>query len=358
MVLVDSGYLLGAAATEVAPSADAVPSRKQLKVNHQALIEAIIAEAHRQSGLPVLRVIWYDAAEDGRPTQAHRALQVLPDVKIRLGTLARHEGRVIQKGVDALIQKDLTTLARNHAVCDVMLISGDADLVPGVEEAQEHGVKVHLWGVEAGAAEYNQSLNLMAAADRRWVISTQWLAGLIHLQPPDPTRTNGVVKANPPLPNLAVTTPAADDAAAEDHHTTTSDLEPESGLATPADLARLADTFAQTHSRNMPEFTTSPPLPRLREITSGRQAWKDNEDDATAGELSPADVGDRYGRRWVSRATGEQHRELKHQHPLLPKHIDTELLKYAIRLGVDTWEDDEAKVTVRRAAWEAVLADR
>lgn len=87
----------------------------------------------------------------------------------------KRDGRVQQKGVDSYLQRDLTALARNRAVADAVLVGGDEDLRRALEEAQDYGTRVHLWGVEAAAPEYNQSQSLIAKADRRWVIPGEWV---------------------------------------------------------------------------------------------------------------------------------------------------------------------------------------
>ncbi|OFW21053.1 MAG: hypothetical protein A3H97_04770 [Acidobacteria bacterium RIFCSPLOWO2_02_FULL_65_29] len=84
----------------------------------------------------------------------------LPDVKVRLG-FVNTVGE--QKGVDSLIVTDMITLARNHAMCDTVLLSGDEDVRVGVQQAQEFGVRVHLLGVKP--ARGSQSLLLMQEAD-------------------------------------------------------------------------------------------------------------------------------------------------------------------------------------------------
>jgi hypothetical protein len=115
----------------------------------------------------------------------HRTLRVLPDVKVRLGEMVLRSGRVQQKGVDSYLQRDLTTLARNKAVADVVLLGGDKDLRRALEEAQDHGTRAHLWGVEAAAPEYNQSQSLIAEADRRWVIPAEWIKRYVRLRVSD-----------------------------------------------------------------------------------------------------------------------------------------------------------------------------
>lgn len=89
-ILVDAGYLLGAAGTLVARD----PDRSALEVDHAKLADALIHEAEVQTGLPVLRLLWYDGAFNSRPGPEHRTLRVLADVKVRLGELVVRAGRL------------------------------------------------------------------------------------------------------------------------------------------------------------------------------------------------------------------------------------------------------------------------
>jgi uncharacterized LabA/DUF88 family protein len=311
-VLVDARYLLGAAGTLVAGDAD----RSALEVDYTLLAQELIREAESQTGLPVLRLLCYDGAFNLQPTSEHRTLRVLPDVKVRLGELVNRGGRVQQEGVDSYLQRDLITLARNHAVADVVLLGGDEDLRRALEEAQDYGTRVHLWGVEAAAPEYNQSQSLIAEADRRWVIPADWIKQYVRM------------RAAEPEPSLA-----ASDASAVDRQSTeaaperqapepstgaevaSSDVTAVRPAASPADLARLASAYDKS-AATLPAETgrgwtvheaVHDLVPRLRDITSGAQAWQDNEQDATAaGGGTPADLGATFGARWVARATGQQ----------------------------------------------------
>ena len=73
-----------------------------------------------------------------------------------------------QKGVDSLIVTDLIELARNHAISDAILLSGDEDVRIGVQIAQSFGVRVHLFGIEPGVN--NQSRLLRQESDT----TTEW----------------------------------------------------------------------------------------------------------------------------------------------------------------------------------------
>jgi uncharacterized LabA/DUF88 family protein len=368
VVLVDAGYLLGAAASLLcdAPAAgQRRPGRAALTVNYDSLIAAIGLEAIAQSGIPLLRILWYDGAPDARPTRDHRTLAILPDVKVRLGMLVQRDGKTEQKGVDSYLQRDMTALARNQAAADLILIGGDEDLRRGVEEAQDHGVKVHLWGVEAAAAQYNQALSLIAEADRRWVISAAWIAP--HVSVPMGDANDTLVETESPkvsavkIPVSPV--PGERDGDTRVFKTIISPMPSPQTVAkptefaklvaaTPADLAKLAAQI-NTHGARPTPLPPAPTngIPLLRELTNDRQEWEDNEEDATSGALTPDGAGARFARRWIRRATPDQVQQLHALAPALPRHLDGELLRFAYDQGIDTWaEDESAKFAVRAAA--------
>lgn len=85
----------------------------------------------------ILRVYWYDGAKT--KTQDQMNIESLDDFKLRLGHIntAGH-----QKAVDGLIITDLIGLAQNKAISDAIIVSGDADLTPGVVTAQNLGIRV------------------------------------------------------------------------------------------------------------------------------------------------------------------------------------------------------------------------
>src|SRR5699024_1866279 len=328
-VLVDAGYLLGAASTLLTGGSE---GRNQLRPDYSAMVDAVKQLAEDQSELPVLRIYWCDAARERQPTPAHRTLRVLPDVKVRLGKLAtRDDGRIEQKGVDADLHADLTSLARHRAVTDVVLLTGDEDLRRAVEEAQAYGVRIHLWAVEAATPAFNQSPELIAAVDRRYVLTRDWISQYIGVssstdgdQPTwetSPYRgTQGSVTVTRPSPMDMPTRPGPPPAM------------PAPGIGGGGNMQ----------------------FPRLHEITSRAQEWRDNEDDATTVVGEPYEVGYVYGTRWSQRVRSAQHSALAADRPQIPRHVDGDLLRYAERIGVDTWENEEAKRAVRHGFWKAV----
>ncbi|KZX21587.1 NYN domain protein [Rathayibacter tanaceti] len=132
---VDAGYLIAAAATRVTGSS----IRRGISVDYTVLLADLIALVEQRSGLPLLRVYWYDAARDGKATSAQEEISLLPRVKLRLGRIGV-DGE--QKGVDLRIGLDMVGHSRTGAVDTMYLLSGDDDLTEAVDEAQAQGVQV------------------------------------------------------------------------------------------------------------------------------------------------------------------------------------------------------------------------
>jgi len=159
-VFVDAGYFY-ASASELLFGA---PLRRgELRLANAEFAHYLAQVAETIGGCPLLRIYWYDGTNSG-PTAAHLAMAYLDNVKLRLG-FVNQSGE--QKGVDGLIFSDLTNLARNRAISDALLLAGDEDLRVGVQQAQEHGIRVHLLGVEPKDPSGNQSAALQREADTR-----------------------------------------------------------------------------------------------------------------------------------------------------------------------------------------------
>lgn len=155
-VFVDAGYLFAAGSKLIAQEKLA---RGELHLDYDALLKLLAALVAEVTALPLLRVYWYDGTATG-PTPQQLALSYRPNVKLRLG-FVNQQGQ--QKGVDSLVVTDLINLARNRAMADVLLMTGDEDIRVGVQQAQEFGVRVHLLGI--APARENQSGFLVQEAD-------------------------------------------------------------------------------------------------------------------------------------------------------------------------------------------------
>jgi uncharacterized LabA/DUF88 family protein len=159
-VFVDAGYFYASASELLFGT----PLRRgELRLANAEFAQYLAQVAETIGGCPLLRIYWYDGTNSG-PTAAHLAMAYLDNVKLRLG-FVNQSGE--QKGVDGLIFSDLTNLARNRAISDALLLAGDEDLRVGVQQAQEHGIRVHLLGVEPKDPSGNQSAALQREADTR-----------------------------------------------------------------------------------------------------------------------------------------------------------------------------------------------
>jgi uncharacterized LabA/DUF88 family protein len=155
-VFVDAGYLF--AQGSVLLFGEKL-SRGRLELNYEAIARSLRQHAEDVSGLKLLRIYWYDGTSTG-PTAQHSSLAYLDSVKVRLG-FVNSNGE--QKGVDSLIVTDMIALARNRAMSDAVLLSGDEDLRVGVQQAQDFGVRVHLLGIKPSKG--SQSVFLIQEAD-------------------------------------------------------------------------------------------------------------------------------------------------------------------------------------------------
>lgn len=174
-VLVDAGYLFA----EGGKLCCGTPARGRSALRPFLAVELLQKVALETTQLPVLRTYWYDGARDGIRTQEQREVAGLPNVKLRLGRLNASNK---QKGVDALIYRDLITLAQHRAISDAVLLSGDEDLREGVRAAQDYGVRVVLVGIAcADGNGHNQSEELVLDADHLAVLSKPQLETDVHV---------------------------------------------------------------------------------------------------------------------------------------------------------------------------------
>lgn len=156
-LFVDAGYLYA----EGGKLCCGTPSRLGFTLDVANFNLMLRELAQERCGLNVLRTYWYDGARDGIRTAAHQEIAALPNVKIRLGGI-NHQGQ--QKGVDALVYRDLMTLAHAHAISDAFILAGDEDVREGVRTAQDQGVRVTVIGIDS-PIEVNQSRELVFEAD-------------------------------------------------------------------------------------------------------------------------------------------------------------------------------------------------
>lgn len=234
-IFVDAGYLFAQGSTCLT---GAGKKRTDLKLNETAAIAELTSVAKsRADGASLLRIYWYDGVVGFKgPTLQQTDLANLDNVKLRLG-LVNSYGQ--QKGVDSLIVTDLIELARNQAITDALLLSGDEDVRIGVQIAQNFGVRIHLLGIHPSRGSQSKHLIQEADTTAEWDKAT--VAKFLSVLAPVPAPTVVVAALGSPAsggsPTTAATMPASAAAA----------------LA-PAAIGPLVDTVAETmaHSLDTP----------------------------------------------------------------------------------------------------------
>ncbi|WP_229068853.1 NYN domain-containing protein [Actinoplanes sp. DH11] len=272
----DVGYLLSATAVRVTGTS----FRNGIEVDYESLIDALVQQAEALSGLPVLRVHWYDSARDGVPDIQQQLIGELSNVKLRLGRFGR-EGQ--QKGVDLRIGLDLVTHARNGAADVFILVSGDDDLTEAVEEAQAHGVQVILLAVpDAKDKPHAISRHLIRAAD-----------GLKTIFPETIDQTVTKVEVQGWRPRAKATPNGVTSQGGSYAHRTSAVLESgatigsePAGSATDEDPAYLAEQIDSVVTNVLATFRRSATAEALTELMAGRPSIPRDIDKALLTDLS------------------------------------------------------------------------
>ena len=141
LVFVDTSYLLASFYNSWETGA-----RSQLEIDLPEVVNNLSGMITQQLHQPIHRQFWYDGIPDSGPHRYQRALRTCDGVQLRTGQLIEWGERRTQKGVDTRLVADIVVNAMRGQCTDFVLVSGDADMIPGVEEATNAGIRVHLYG--------------------------------------------------------------------------------------------------------------------------------------------------------------------------------------------------------------------
>lgn len=377
-VYVDAGYLLAATATRVTGTS----LRSGVEVDHRALIDALVAQAQQDSGLPLLRVNWYDSGTrpGGLPDYVQEQIGLTPRVKLRLG---RRSLAGEQKGVDLRIGLDLATHGRQRVVDVIYLVTGDDDLTEAVEEAQSHGVQVSILAVPNHAGRpLAVARHLQRAADGVLLIDGGAIDAAVrtksippellpHSEGPEPAET-AAPEESPVGAEHPSRTPTPDDAGAP----TTQDERPRAqpGILDPAsanDPATAADGPAPTGPTEQatdpgPAAASPTPKPSVFAAKKPTQvvppkpstsAWVAAQPDQATDEITAEDIAHvvhQVVEGWCKLASPQMLAELKQARPTIPSDLDRALLvDLSARAGVYDIPD-AARHDLRERFWAVV----
>src|SRR6201995_1230613 len=202
-LFVDASYVLadGAMAVHGARRGESV------SWDYEGLVQLLSGLARERTGLPLLRCYWYEATVDGRRTPEQDAIADIPGIKLRVAKI--RPGR--REGVETEIHRDLTTLARNNAINDALVLSAEEDLAQVIADVQDLGMRVTLVHI-AVDGNWTISRALRQESDDIIEIGGDHLGasgGLIAGAEPAHLDEDGDLAAVRPLANGHSTAPAA-----------------------------------------------------------------------------------------------------------------------------------------------------
>ncbi|CAM2847375.1 NYN domain-containing protein [Prescottella defluvii] len=320
---VDAGYLLASAATRVTGTS----LRAGIHVDYSTMINSLVDVAEARSGLPVLRVHWYDSARNGVPDAQQERIGELSKVKLRLGRFGVNGE---QKGVDLRIGLDLVAHARNGASDVFFLVSGDDDLAEAVEDAQVHGVQVVVLAVPTvGGKPHGVSRHLIRAADELDSIDGAAIDAAVMKVDRQP-----VPETAAPAPTTAPPTPAA-----------VPGPRPRPSVRTPLDLASMPHGPAAPRPTSVLAYSVSTGSP-------GRGLAGYGDDEHHEQDRLVDEVVMRVIASFQESATSDAKLELQRARPSIPRDIDRALLLDASDVMQKYDLDEGIRYRLRARFWE------
>jgi len=157
-LFVDANYALAEGALAV----HGTRNRDSVTWDYAGLLKLLGSLSRDRTGLQLLRCYWYDTpAADGSRAGEHDTLADIPGVKLRLSRLRPNR----KEDVEAEIRRDLTALARNRAISDVIIVSAEEDLAPVVAEVQDLGIRTVLLHIAATDGDWTSARALRQEFD-------------------------------------------------------------------------------------------------------------------------------------------------------------------------------------------------
>ena len=374
LVFVDTSYLLASFYNSWETGA-----RSQLEIDLPEVVNNLAGMITQQLNQPIHRQFWYDGIPDSGPHRYQRALRTCDGVQLRTGQLIEWGERRTQKGVDTRLVADIVVNAMRGQYTDFVLVSGDADMIPGVEEATNAGIRVHLYGFgwDSMSSALRHACDSTTILDPREdfaeAMQLQVLEGplppTIRERPMDdageeldegmcdvprpdgeqPLSASAADAGSEPLPEntddrvdseLSALAEEAEDSPTEAETTAEADASrSEPGESEPAESETSAAPRG-THSgppspaqlanatpRSMPKPSMMAPRRKLRSryVPLPEEVW------TSSGFQTPFDVGQQYATWWYDNAASSEQRDKAHMLSGggLPPEIDRPLLQFA-----------------------------
>ncbi|AVZ41311.1 MULTISPECIES: NYN domain-containing protein [unclassified Dietzia] len=409
LVLVDTSYLLASFYNSWEEGA-----RGQLEISLATVVHRLDQVAHSLVDQPVQRQNWYDGIPDSGPHRYQRTLRVIEGVQLRAGQLIEWGERRTQKAVDTLLVADMIQAAYKGQCSDMVLVTGDADMIPGVRVAVDAGVRMHLvgfgWDSISSALRHacDTTLVLDPRTDFHDAMQIRVLEGPIPPKvrssserptapgddgsEPEGEESVGMVEVDL-RPDRASATSVADEA-----RLTIADEEraadAEEQAADAQDCAAIAERGVRSGPGSAPVETEtvadpgedqspspSPGRPQVEASTPGAQPNGSSRPSpsmmaphrrplrskfvplseevwTSSGEQTPFDVGQQYATWWYEQAATEEQRDQAHllSGGVLPPAVDRPLLQFACQMLNEFTLTEAQRVRLRDGFHEGIRA--
>ena len=356
LVFVDTSYLLASFYNSWETGA-----RAQLEIDLPEVVSTMGGMIEEQLGNPIQRQYWYDGIPDTGPHRYQRALRTCEGVQLRTGQLIEWGERRTQKGVDTRLVADMVMAAVKNQFTDFVLVSGDADMIPGAQTAVDNGIRVHLYGFgwDSMSAALRHTCDSTTILDPREdfadSMELQVLEGPLPPVVRDPAqKAEGAEEelpvteqceeceepsevetafGTPEKPTPAPTPKPAPPQGSQQAQAATPEEQEKPTAGTekaPIEGAEATDQSApndQSAPKPAPKPSMMAPRRKLRSkyVPLPEEVW------SSAGFQSPFDVGQQYASWWFDNAANSEQRDQAHllSGGGLPPEIDRPLLQFA-----------------------------
>ena len=372
LVFVDTSYLLASFYNSWE-----IGARAQLEIDLPEVVTVLGNMIQTQLDQPVQRQLWYDGIPESGPHRYQRALRTCDGVQLRAGQLIEWGERRTQKAVDTRLVADMVLASVKGHCSDIVLVSGDADMIPGVQEATNAGIRVHLYGfgwdsmssalrhvcdsttildpredfadsmqLEVLEGPLPPTIRLKSDEDcedgetleETLEIEVDEVSFLAETASTQPDRAERLSNAEPPHTEPAPETES--EVAAEDAQTRAGTR----NIPTPGEMPKSTEP-PQRRSRSAPNPSMMAPRRKLR----SRYVPLPNEVWASAGFQTPFDVGQQYASWWYENAATNEQRDQAHllSGGGLPPEVDRPLLQFACETLHEYTLTDAQRVSLR-----------
>lgn len=259
-------------------------ARAQLEIDLPEVVALLGHMITNQLHQPVHRQFWYDGIPDSGPHRYQRALRTCDGVLLRAGQLIEWGERRTQKAVDTRLVADMVLASVRQQCSDLVLVSGDADMIPGVQEATNAGLRVHLYGFgwDSMSSALRHACDTTTILDPREDFADTMQLQVLEGPMPPTIRTKPIGDAEPVDDMSPTTVPKS---AIPPEPPTSAKAEPAStDGATPGDSA--AKPVASSPETRQPAEAS--PLDAPAAAPAGKTADSTTSGESAAGSESPA----------------------------------------------------------------------